>query len=187
MGRRLSETHRRAIIAYWRDRLAGARPLGGAINGADLWRCLRPDTKQPPTERQRFADAARALSATLAAEAVDPVSGKVDAWIAKYLTDRGRPLLITDAERAAVLARMRDEHRRARERTAPRLAVRVWMTEEVAAQLRAYAKASGAKSLGEAIGQLLREGKSGSRKPKRSAPPPVTGDLLALFEDPTTG
>ncbi|MBV8576300.1 MAG: hypothetical protein JOZ58_14855 [Acetobacteraceae bacterium] len=165
-----------AAVAYWRPRLVaflhGARltrrALAAAL-GLDGAAFQTLGTKHVPEAIQELRKAIASPPAQAGAA--------LDAWIAKYLVDRGVHLLIDEIRRRAVLTQIRDADRRTRTKASPEPMVTMRVPRSVARMLQSLARSRHLPSAEAAIATLLDEApRPPPRKPRR----PASSDTLPL-------
>jgi hypothetical protein len=115
MGRRHSPEHYQAVIDDWRRRLLAVPWEGRGRSNAQLLAVTIGigSTASDTTSGKQLWDAAASLHRAIVAVGDGSTRPDIlDAWIGRYLLQVGPCLLISDALRRTVLARVRDARRR---------------------------------------------------------------------------
>lgn len=161
MGRKIADQNYEDFILRWRADLLG-------IGFADLTlgeRRLRFDfvAGQPadacePGQRRRLDTALKCLVQAIAADQASGSTGHtaLDGWIvSNLLTDDANMLIWSKKARAALLARVRNRHRRKAQAEAGWMGVRVEMTKADWVKLRTLDREFGTTTAGETMSALI--------------------------------
>jgi hypothetical protein len=113
VSRPQSPHHHRAVIGYWRGRLLSFEWPGRSGLAAEALLAAALSSGQSEGKGTKAIDGpVRELLRAIAGvrESGDPA--RLDDWIDRYLVQRGENLLVGEAVRRAIMARVRDAHRR---------------------------------------------------------------------------